>query len=465
MVADVVDHLAGLVVGATVLWALERAQGRRIGRIGIGAGGREDAGGEAGVVAAAVLGVEHEHHVQEHGLLAREALLAAKHVQNRLCHGIGLLGGRHAQALARDGGHGCLVGDGGHTRPAAEQGQGHIHLVGGARVIGGLVEGVEQHGGALQHVHDGVAVGDAREDVQVALGQLSTRADTGLEVVELGLVGQPSRHEQVGHLLVAEAVLAMGAGHEVGDAVAAVEKVARIGHHLAVHLVVAVDIGDGGEANEHTRAVGVAQAALHVILAVELVGNRVLGEHALVELVGLGRKSQAHGGHGIGVGDVAQGRGVGAGEEAPARALDGRVSHGRPPSSALKAVHVFEDVLALHLDLDVQLVGEVLELSLDAGEVDLALPQIHEHGHREDALQDRLGDVEDIGIALGEHARDGGNDAGPVGAQHGDDRAIVHDASFLCLSNRPIVCEGPAGSCRTGPIETYGKEEGKGGRV
>lgn len=65
MEGDVCEHLPHLGIRAAVLGTLERSDGRRIGRVGIGAGAREHAGGESGVVPTAMLGVEHEHDVQK----------------------------------------------------------------------------------------------------------------------------------------------------------------------------------------------------------------------------------------------------------------------------------------------------------------------------------------------------------------------------------------------------------------
>ena len=68
---DLVKHMHHLDVGAAVLGPLQAAQRRRNGGVGVGAGGGDDMGGKGGVVAAAVLCVEHQCHVQHPGFRSR----------------------------------------------------------------------------------------------------------------------------------------------------------------------------------------------------------------------------------------------------------------------------------------------------------------------------------------------------------------------------------------------------------
>ena len=62
------DHIADLDVGSTVLRALERAYAGGNRRIGVCAGGGSHPDGEGGVVTSAVLGVKNEHQVEGSGL-------------------------------------------------------------------------------------------------------------------------------------------------------------------------------------------------------------------------------------------------------------------------------------------------------------------------------------------------------------------------------------------------------------
>ena len=336
MRGHVLDHVAGLEVGAAVLGALEGADGRRVGGVGVGAGGGEDARGERGVVAAAVLRVQDEHDVEQHGLLVREALVAAQDVEHGLGHRVALAHGRHHELGVVELGHVGRVRHGRRARPAAEQRQGDVDLMRRRDVVGRGVEGVEQQRGALQDVHDGVAVRRAREDAQVALGQLLAGVDARAEIVELLARGEAPGNEQVGHLLVAKAILGLRAVDELVDVVAAIDQPAVVGLDAVVGPVVAVHVGDRREAHEHAGAVRVAQAALDVVLLVQLLRHHVHVLVAVVEAVGDRRLPQGHRGHGIGVGHVVEGRRVARREDGPAGPL-GKANHGLPPSIKLGA--------------------------------------------------------------------------------------------------------------------------------
>ena len=216
----------------------------------------------------------------------REALVATEHVEHRLGHREALAGGRHHQAVLIHGGDARGMRHGRRAGPAAKQREGHVNLVLGRGVVRRGVEGVEQERRALQHVHDRVAVGGTGKDREVAVGQLPARVDASAEVIQLGGGGQVSRDNEVRHLLVAKAVLALRPRHQVLDVVAAKDEVALVGHDLAVLLGVTVDVRDGGETNEHAGTVGVAQAALHVVATVEVAVQDVGVLVAVVEAIG-----------------------------------------------------------------------------------------------------------------------------------------------------------------------------------
>ena len=196
--------------------------------------------------------------------------------------------------------------DGCRTRPAADERERDVDLMGGRRVVGGGIEGVEQQRGALEDVHDGVAVGGAGEDAEVALGELPARVDARAEVVELGLRGQLARDEQVRDLLIAEASLVLRCAHEIVDVVATIDEVALVGDHLAVDLGVAVHVRDGGETDEHARSVGVTQTALDVVLLVELGWDGIDPIEAVVEPLRDGRHAETVGRHRVGVGNTGE---------------------------------------------------------------------------------------------------------------------------------------------------------------
>ena len=85
--ADVLHHLHHHQVGTAVARALEGAQRRRHGRVGVGAGGGDHAGGKGGVVAAAVLGVQQQCHIQHAGFQLGVLHIRAQHPQKVLCGG------------------------------------------------------------------------------------------------------------------------------------------------------------------------------------------------------------------------------------------------------------------------------------------------------------------------------------------------------------------------------------------
>ena len=261
---DVEAHLAHLAVGAAVLGALERADGAGVGRVGVGAAGGEHAAGERGVVAAAVLCLQHEHDVEHVCLVVGVCVVGTQGVQNGL--GGGETGTRAvphhvAAVVALLDGVVRKHGDARHARDEAERG---VHLVLEPGVVGRGVGGVEMKHAAAQHVHH--VFGGAREDVVVheAAGQVALVVEQARERGEVLPGGQVAREQQVHKLLVAEAALACGALDQVVDAVTTKRQATLAGFLVAFVHHVAVNVGDLGDAGDHARAVGVAQAALDV---------------------------------------------------------------------------------------------------------------------------------------------------------------------------------------------------------
>ena len=118
----------------------------------------------------------------------------------------------------------------------------------------------------------------------------STQASA--KTVEFLFGGQRARDEQVGDLFVAIAILGLGVVDQVFDAVATKREFALIGHDLSVDLVVAMHIRDAGKARDHARAVGIAQAALDVVLHEQALVVRG-GRQAVVEVFAFGRNLTA----------------------------------------------------------------------------------------------------------------------------------------------------------------------------
>ena len=162
-----------------------------------------------------------------------------------------------------------------------------------------------------------MAVRGAGEDREVAVRQLPARVNAGAEVVQLGSGRQMPGDHEVGHLLVAKAVLALRSCHQVLNVVATKDEVTLVGHDHAVLLGVAVDVRDGSETHEHAGAIGIAQAALHVVAAVEVAVQDVSILIAVIEAIGDGGTAQGLGRHGVGVRHVRHGGGVERREDGP----------------------------------------------------------------------------------------------------------------------------------------------------
>ena len=191
------------------------------------------------------------------------------------------------------------------------------------RVVRALIEGVEQQRRTREHVHDGTRLRRAREQAQIASGQLAAGVDAGVEVRKLTRARQATGDEQVRHLLVAEATDTMRFRDEVIEVIAADDEVALVRHDLAIDLVVAVNVRDGREAHEHARSVGVAQAAFDVVLAKHLLRQLVDLGIALVKAFafrGTAERSLVRG-HGSDVRDAQESRGIVRRQDATRNAL------------------------------------------------------------------------------------------------------------------------------------------------
>ena len=80
----ILKHLDNLDIRTAVLWPLERAEGSGNGGIGVRPGGGDDMRGEGGVVASAVLRMEHKGKVENLGFQLRIAAVRAQDAQDVL---------------------------------------------------------------------------------------------------------------------------------------------------------------------------------------------------------------------------------------------------------------------------------------------------------------------------------------------------------------------------------------------
>ena len=86
-------------------------------------------------------------------------------------------------------------------------------------------------------------------------------------------------------------------------------------------------------------------------------------------------------------------------------------------------VHGVEDILVLDLDTEPQVEAEVFQVLGQFGKRNIGLGDLHQHHHGENLLHDRLGDIEDIDVGVGQDPADRGDDADPVFADDADDRS------------------------------------------
>ena len=259
--ADVVDHLHHLDVGAAVLGAFQRAERRRHDRVGVRPGGGDHAGGKGGVVAAAVLHVQKQGGIQHVGFQRGVAAVGAQHLQQVFGGGKLRLGAVDVHAVAVDI---IIVGvvavyrqHGEH----ADQLDALLQLGLQAAVADGVIVGGQRQHAAGQRVHQ-VPGGGFHDHVAGKIGgQVPALGQHVAELGQLAGVGQLAHQKQVGGFLKAEA-FAVQAADQVVDIVAAVPQLALAGGLFAVYHLERVDAGNMGDAGQHALAVLVAQAAL-----------------------------------------------------------------------------------------------------------------------------------------------------------------------------------------------------------
>ena len=151
---QVVHHPPYLVVGAAVFKALQGAHRGANGGIDVRPGAGEHPGGEGGVVAAAVLCVEHHAQVQKPGLFMSELPVRAQRVQNGLRCGMPRLVRMEKHTLLIKVPPLHLVGighDGGHP---GNQGNALPHIVLQRLVIRVVIVRVQRQHRAGQLVHN-----------------------------------------------------------------------------------------------------------------------------------------------------------------------------------------------------------------------------------------------------------------------------------------------------------------------
>ena len=115
---------------------------------------------------------------------------------------------------------------------------------------------------------------------------MTIRAQATVEIVEFAGSGQLAGDEQIRDLLIPKTVLLLGILYKVLDVVTTQDKMALVGHDPTVDHVVSVHVRDARETGDHAGAVRIAQAALHVVGAEQVLGVFLRG-NIVVETVGI----------------------------------------------------------------------------------------------------------------------------------------------------------------------------------
>ena len=88
------------------------------------------------------------------------------------------------------------------------------------------------------------------------------------------------------------------------------------------------------------------------------------------------------------------------------------------------AVHLVENLFFLAADIDAFGLADGREAVAKLGEGDVAVVDIDDHHHREEALKDGLVDVEDVDVVVCKERADGGDDTYGIFAYYGDYGAV-----------------------------------------
>ena len=264
-VLDVLEDILQLAVDhqvrAAVLGALQSTDGRRDGRVGVRTGGGQHTGGKGGAVAAAVVCVDQQAHIQQLCLLVGELLIRAVGAEDVLCRALAGLGQveEHTLFIVVAALH--LVSVHHHGGHAGDQIDTLAQDVLQTQILGVLIIRVKAQHAALQLIHD-IGRGGVH-GVHEAFRQGAVLCQDLTEIVQLLPVGQTAEQQQPDHLFKHKAVIAVGLVHDLVDVHTAVDQLAGSGDHMAfLILFIAHNVADVGQAGQHTSAIRVAQAAL-----------------------------------------------------------------------------------------------------------------------------------------------------------------------------------------------------------
>ena len=252
-----------LQVGAAVLGAFQRADGRRDGRVGVCAGAGQHAAGKGRAVTAAVVRMHQQTQVQQAGFLVGELLVGTVGGQDMFGRALSLGGQVEVHAVAVVDAALDLVSVHHHGGQLGDQVDALPQDVGQAQVLGVFIVAVHGQHASRHLVHQ---VGRRRVQDHIvgkAAGQFTVVLQQFAELGILVPCGQRAEQQQPDHFLKHKAVAGVGLGGQGIQIDAAVDQAAGDGHDGAVFLfVIANNVGHVGDTGQHTGAVQVAQATL-----------------------------------------------------------------------------------------------------------------------------------------------------------------------------------------------------------
>ena len=268
-------HLHHLDIGSAVLGPLQGGQRRRDDGIGVRARGCHHAGGKGGVVAAAMLHVQHQSGVQHRGLQLRVFHVRAQHHQQVLRRGQ-LPGGTvyvHAVVVLI-----VVIGmipvHGQHGEHADQAEALPEHVLDGG-IIAFLVIGCQCQHAPGQGVHD-VAAGRFHDHVPGEIRGQRPAGDKNLpEILQLLLVRQLAEQQQIADFFKAEAP-PLEALHQLDTVIAPIPQLTFAGCLHPIYHLKGLNARYIRKSRHHTVSVLVAQAPLHFILV----------EHLRLQMVG-----------------------------------------------------------------------------------------------------------------------------------------------------------------------------------
>ena len=267
---QILKHLKHLDVCAAVLGTLERSQRRRDRGIGVGAGGGDNVGRKGGVVAAAVLHMQDQRHIEHLCLQVRVLAVGSQQRQDHLSGGHGGLGVVYIEALVA---HVMVIGVVAVDRQQREhRNQLYAlseHIV-DRGIVGVFVVAEQRQHTARDRVHHIVARRLEDHVAHKVLRQGPVAHQKLLEGLQLRHVGQLAEQQQIHDLFKAKAVIAVDTADDIVDVVAAVIQLAVARNQLAVNQLVLLDGRNIGQSGQNALAVKVAQTSFDVVFAVQI---------------------------------------------------------------------------------------------------------------------------------------------------------------------------------------------------